>query len=65
MTNPRDRYLIGKLATYDASTVARIDSHLRALRLRLVGTTRQVASARADVDALLERRTELSRVTTH
>lgn len=57
----QDRFLRGKLASYDTSTVARIDTHLRALRLRLVGTERQVASARSDMDALLDRRAELTR----
>ena len=60
-TTSRDRYLIGRLGSYDASTLARIDSHLRALRMRLTQdiTDRQRASARDDLDALLDRRRTL------
>ncbi len=63
MTPTRDRYLIGKLGSYDVSTVPRIDSHLRALRLRLRLadlTDRQRASVRHDLDELLDRRAELT-----
>lgn len=58
-TTSRDRYCIGKLGSYDVSTVPRIDSHLRALRLRLPLadlTDRQRANIRHDLDALLDRR---------
>lgn len=63
-TASRDRYLSGKLGSYDTSTVPRIDSHLRALRYRLTLadlTARQRANAMADVDALLDRRAEITR----
>lgn len=54
----RDRYLIGKLGSYDVSTRARIDSHLRALGVRLTQdiTDRQRANARLDIDSLLDAR---------
>lgn len=57
-TTSRDRYLIGKLGSYDTSTRARIDSHLRALGIRLTQdiTDRQRANARHDIDALLDAR---------
>ncbi len=60
MTPTRDRYLIGKLGSYDASTVARIDSHLRALRMRAQLTQltpQQAQRVRDDVDLLLDART--------
>lgn len=62
-TTSRDRYLIGKLGSYDASTVPRIDSHLRALRMRLRLTDltdRQRANVRHDLDELLDRRRALT-----
>lgn len=61
-TTSRDRYLVGRLGSYDVSTVARVDSHLRALRMRLTQdiTDRQRASARDDLDALLDRRRALT-----
>lgn len=61
-TTSRDRYLIGRLGSYDASTLARIDSHLRALRMRLKQdiTDRQRANAHEDLDALLDRRRVLT-----
>ncbi len=59
MTTSRDRYLIGRLGSYDASTMAQIDSHLRALRMRarLADLTpRQADRIRDDVDLLLDAR---------
>lgn len=59
VTTSRDRYLIGKLGSYDVSTVTRVDGHLRALRLRLRLadlTDRQRENVRHDIDALLDRR---------
>lgn len=58
-TASRGRYLVGKLASYDASTIAHIDRHLRGLRYRLTladQTERQRDRAREDIDALLDRR---------
>lgn len=62
MTTTRDRPLIGRLGSYNVSTTARVDSHLRALRIRLAGpiTDRQTASARHDVDLLLDARSALT-----
>lgn len=62
----RDHYLIGKLGSYLCPTVDHVDGHLRALRLRLRLTcdltARQRDNTRADVDALLDRRQALARV---
>lgn len=65
MTNPRDRYVTGRIGSYDAATVASIDRHLRGLRYRLTladQTERQRARVREDIDALLDRRTRITRV---
>lgn len=62
MTTSRDRYLTGNLGSYDTSTVARVDSHLRALhmRARLADLTdRQAGRIRDDIDLLLDARCEL------
>lgn len=63
MTTSRDRYLIGKLGSYDASTLARIDSHLRALHMRArlaEPAPRQADRIRDDIDLLLDARTTLT-----
>lgn len=59
----RDRYIVGRLGSYDVSTVARVDSHLRALRMRLRLadlTDRQRANVRHDLDELLDRRAAIT-----
>lgn len=63
-TTARDRYTIGRLGSYDTSTVARVDSHLRALRVHLGGpvTARQAANTRWDVDLLLDARSAMTQV---
>jgi hypothetical protein len=62
MPSVRDRYLIGKLGSYDTSTVARVDSHLRALRHRLTTdiTPRLQLNVWADINELLQRRHTLT-----
>jgi hypothetical protein len=58
----RDPYLIGKLGSYDVATLAKVDSHLRALRLRLTTRIepRQRIQLWADINALLDRRSAMT-----
>jgi hypothetical protein len=58
----RDPYLIGKLGSYDVTTLAKVDSHLRALRLRLTTRIepRQRIQLWADINALLDVRHRLT-----
>lgn len=61
MPTTRDRYIVGKLGSYDTSTVTRIDLYLRHLHPQLtMGTDRRRASARHDVDLLLDARSRLT-----
>jgi hypothetical protein len=54
-------YLVGKMGSYEVPTLARVDSCLRELRHRLVASGPQMLPRIwADVDALLERRSQLT-----
>lgn len=58
----RDPYAVGKLGSYDCSTLPKVDSHLRALRIRLtVGITpRMRIAVWHDLNMILDRRTAMT-----
>lgn len=60
-TTSQDRYLVGHLGAYDIATVARIDHHIRALRIYRLASRQQANRARHDVDMLLDARSTMTR----
>lgn len=58
----RDRFVVGKLGSYECRTLTELDGHLRKLRTqRATACGAPLVRILADIDSLLERRVRMQR----